>query len=122
MSRSKLKQIENNPGSNFASTISWTILAFVAIVSVYNAPIQISHARFISVAEGINEGGVLHLATISEPDQKPERLEVSQPQAKMLKNWQHLSKTCYIKASITNGIIPIFSDRRLVYAELKNCQ
>lgn len=119
---SRLNQIEPDPGSNLYRNIYIAIIISSAIIIWYYFPCNISDAEIGEIVQGFDANGEVDLVTLSEPNRPPERFETSPPQAKLLKDLKSNSKTCYIKAQIVNGVIPLINDRKIVSFEFKDCR
>jgi hypothetical protein len=122
VSRLKLKQIEEVPGSNSYRNISWLIIGSAIVTFVYYLPISIPNAMVGEIVEGTNQDGVVYLTTLIESNQPPKRYEISSNTAKLLKSQQLKSENCYIKTVGINGIVPLISDRKIVSFEFNNCR
>lgn len=122
MNKLKLKQIEEEPGSNLYRNISWTIIGSAIVTFIYYIPFDISNATIGEIVEGTNQSGTIYLTTLIEPSQSPKRFEVSGSIAKLLKSQQAKSKTCYVKARVINGMIPLITDWKIISFEFNSCR
>jgi hypothetical protein len=119
---SRFNQLEPDPGSNLYRNILGTIIASIVIIFIYYLPQDLDDARLIEIAQGTDASGTIDLVTLAESDRRPEKFEASPTQAKLLKIEQRPSKFCYIKAQVINGLIPLFTSRKIVSFELKYCR